>query len=117
MKNNKLFLSLVTSLLFVTVGCDKEFLETEPTAFITQEQLAAASVNNPDLIRGTVSGIYSLMFETGTGGTTGHNDFGQKGIDIWLDMLCGDMALSSNSYGWYQNTAVEYKRKTFTGII
>lgn len=103
MKNNKLFLSLVTSLLFVTVGCNDEFLETEPTAFITQEQLAAASVNNPDLIRGTVSGIYSLMFETGTGGTSGHNDFGQKGIDIWTDMLSGDIALSQNTYNWYRN--------------
>ena len=80
MKNNKLFLSLVASLLFVTVGCDKEFLETEPTAFITQEQLAAASVNNPDLIRGTVSGIYSLMFETGTLPTIGH----KISIENWV---------------------------------
>jgi hypothetical protein len=103
MKNNKLFLSLVTSLLFVTVGCNDEFLETEPTQFITQEQLGDAAVNNPDLIRGTVSGIYTLMFETGTGGTTGHNDFGQKGVDIWTDMLSGDMALSQNTYNWYRN--------------
>jgi hypothetical protein len=34
-----------------------------------------------------------------------HTDFGQKGVDIYLDMLSGDMALSANSYGWYQNTA------------
>lgn len=111
MKNNKLFLSLVTSLLFVTVGCNDEFLETEPTQFITQEQLEAASVNNPDLIRGSVAGIYSLMFETGTGGTTGHNDFGQKGIDIWTDMLSGDMALSQNTYNWYRNH-VDYQAST-----
>ena len=103
MKKNRIFKSLFASLLFVTVGCNDEFLETEPTAFITQEQLAAASVNNPDLLRGTISGIYSLMFETGTGGTTGHNDFGQKGVDIWTDMLSGDVALSQNTYNWYRN--------------
>jgi len=34
-----------------------------------------------------------------------HTDFGQKGVDIYLDMLSGDMALSANSYGWYQNVA------------
>jgi hypothetical protein len=108
---NRIFKSLFAALLLVTVGCNDEFLETEPTAFITQEQLAAASVNNPDLLRGTISGIYSLMFETGTGGTTGHNDFGQKGVDIWTDMLSGDMALSANTYNWYRNF-VDYQSST-----
>ena len=108
---NRIFKSLFAALLLVTVGCNDEFLETEPTAFITQEQLAAASVNNPDLLRGTISGIYSLMFETGTGGTTGHNDFGQKGVDIWTDMLSGDIALSQNTYNWYRNF-VDYQSST-----
>lgn len=108
---NRIFKSLFATLLLITVGCNDEFLETEPTAFITQEQLAAASVNNPDLLRGTISGIYSLMFETGTGGTTGHNDFGQKGVDIWTDMLSGDVALSQNTYNWYRNH-VDYQATT-----
>lgn len=108
---NRIFKSLFAALLLVTAGCNNEFLETEPTAFITQEQLAAASVNNPDLLRGTISGIYSLMFETGTGGTTGHNDFGQKGVDIWTDMLSGDVALSQNTYNWYRNH-VDYQATT-----
>jgi len=103
MKKRSLFLSFFTPMLFLTVGCNSDFLETEPTQFLTQEQLGEASANNPDILRGTVSGIYSLMFETGTGGTTGHNDFGQKGVDIWTDMLCGDIALSQNTYNWYRN--------------
>jgi hypothetical protein len=111
MKKNRIFKSLFAALLLVTVGCNDEFLETEPTAFITQEQLSAASANNPDLLRGTISGIYSLMFETGTGGTTGHNDFGQKGVDIWTDMLSGDIALSQNTYNWYRNF-VDYQSST-----
>lgn len=111
MKKNKLFISFTASLLFLTVGCNDEFLETEPTQFITQEQLADASVNNPDLLRGTISGIYSLMFEVGTGGTTGHNDFGQKGVDIWTDMLSGDIALTQNTYNWYRNH-VDYQATT-----
>ncbi len=49
--------------------------------------------------------LYAMIYEPG--GITGnkHNDFGQKGVDIWLDMLSGDMALSNNTYGWYKNTA------------
>ncbi|MBF04350.1 MAG: RagB/SusD family nutrient uptake outer membrane protein [Flavobacterium sp.] len=100
---NKIIYPVFIALLLLGTSCDKEYLETEPTQFITQEQLQEASTNNPDLLRGTVSGIYSLMFETGTGGTTGHNDFGQKGCDIWSDMLSGDMALSTNTYNWYRN--------------
>ncbi|CAM3846260.1 RagB/SusD family nutrient uptake outer membrane protein [Flavobacterium cucumis] len=103
MKKRTLILSFFTPLLFLTVGCNSDFLETSPTEFLTQEQLGEASQNNPDLLRGTVSGIYSLMFEVGTGGTTDHTDFGQKGVDIWTDMLSGDIALSQNTYNWYRN--------------
>lgn len=108
MKKRNLILSIFTPLLLVTVGCNSDFLETEPTEFITQEQLGDAATNNPDLIRGTVSGIYTLMFEVGSGGTTGHNDFGQKGVDIWTDMLSGDVALTQNTYNWYRNL-VDYQ--------
>ncbi|MCO6162460.1 RagB/SusD family nutrient uptake outer membrane protein [Flavobacterium sp. NRK F7] len=115
MKSNKLIYPVFIALLLLGTSCDKEYLETEPTEFITQEQLQENSVNNPALLRGTVTGIYSLMFETGTGGTTGHNDFGQKGCDIWSDMLTGDMALSTNTYNWYRNfcdyqVTVDFKR-------
>ncbi|NHN25372.1 RagB/SusD family nutrient uptake outer membrane protein [Flavobacterium jejuense] len=105
MKNKFIYPIFVTGLLFFTASCNEEYLQTEPTEFITQEQLADASANNPDLLKGTVSGIYSLMFQTETGGTTNHNDFGQKGYDIFSDMLSGDMALSSNTYNWYRNLA------------
>jgi len=49
--------------------------------------------------------IYALLYEPS--GVTGiqHHDFGQKGVDIFLDLLSSDMALSANSYGWYKNTA------------
>jgi hypothetical protein len=115
MKKRNLILSIFTPLLFLTAGCESDFLETEPTQFITQEQLGEAAEFNPDVLRGTISGIYTLMFETGTGGTTGHNDFGQKGVDIWTDMLSGDIALTQNTYNWYRNfvdyqTTIDFTR-------
>ncbi|TXI64190.1 MAG: RagB/SusD family nutrient uptake outer membrane protein [Flavobacterium sp.] len=45
--------------------------------------------------------LYAMLYKTGIR----HYDLGQKGVDIWLDILSGDMALSANTYGWYQSTA------------
>ncbi|MUU79359.1 RagB/SusD family nutrient uptake outer membrane protein [Winogradskyella endarachnes] len=45
--------------------------------------------------------IYYLLYESGTR----HYDFGQKGVDIFTDILCGDMALSQTAYGWYNRTS------------
>tara|TARA_R110000868_G_scaffold289544_5_gene549796 strand:+ start:12494 stop:13972 length:1479 start_codon:yes stop_codon:yes gene_type:complete len=92
----------IASLILIIASCSKDYLEVSPTQFLTQEQVAEASVNNPDVIAGSLAGIYSLTFNTGTGGTTGHDDFGQKGYDIYSDFLCSDMALSLSTYGWYR---------------
>ena len=87
------------------VGCSKEFLETEPTQFISSSQLAEYSVDNPALQAGNISGIYALMYDTGTGGTTGHDDYGQKGYDVFTDLLSSDMVLGGLTYGWYSGIA------------
>lgn len=92
-------------------NCNEDFLEATPTEFLTAEQVADAAVNNPDVIAGSMAGIYTLQFTTGTGGTTGHDDFGQKAYDIYTDMLCGDMALSTNGYNWYRGLT-EYQVST-----
>ncbi|WP_338409106.1 RagB/SusD family nutrient uptake outer membrane protein [uncultured Flavobacterium sp.] len=102
---NKLIYSIV-ALALLTVGCSENFLDpVRNTNVLTSEDIAAFSDVNPALVAGTLDGIGSFMIEPA--GVTGsrHYDLGQKGVDIWLDMLSGDMALSANSYGWYQNTA------------
>lgn len=96
-------ISFVTLLVFSLTGCKKDFLEVEPTQFLTAEQIAEAAKNNPEVLAGSVSGIYTLMFQTGTGGTEGHDDFGQKGYDIYSDFLSSDLVLSVSTYGWYRD--------------
>lgn len=110
----KLFIySLAAMLLLgVSYSCSDDFLEVQPTRFLTQEQIQEASANNPDVIAGSISGIYTLMFEAGTGGTTDHDDFGQKGYDVFSDMLSGDMALSVSTYGWYRSGITEFQATT-----
>ncbi len=95
-------------------SCSDDFLEVYPTEFLSQEQIAEAAANNPDVIAGSLSGIYTLLFEAGTGGTSGHDDFGQKGYDIYSDMLSGDMALSVSTYGWYRSITEFQTTQDFT---
>lgn len=86
-------------------SCKKEFLKTEPTAFTTPERLSADAKQDPKLLNGNIAGLYTTMFTPGVGGTSGHDDFGQKGVDIYMDMLQSDMVLSALNYGWYSNIA------------
>jgi hypothetical protein len=104
MKRKLIYFLVATSL--ITVGCSEDFLDpVRNTNVITSEDIAANAEINPALLEGSLNGIGSLLIEpTGITGTR-HYDLGQKGVDIWLDILSGDMALSANSYGWYQNTA------------
>ncbi|MGB7841495.1 MAG: RagB/SusD family nutrient uptake outer membrane protein [Salinimicrobium sp.] len=90
-------------------GCSKDFLETETTQFASADQISKASEKNPGLQNANIAGLYSTMYNTGTGGTDlDHDDFGQKGYDIYSDMLSGDMVLAGYTYGWYQRI-VEYQ--------
>lgn len=103
-KRNLIYCLVATSLL--SVGCSEDFLDpTRNTGLITTADVASNVDINPALVEGSVNGIASLLIEPAGITGTRHYDLGQKGVDIWLDILSGDMALSANSYGWYQNTA------------
>lgn len=86
-------------------GCKKDFLDARPSEFTTPEQLGDAAKQDPKLLLGSVAGLYTTMFTVGVGGTTGDDDFGQKGVDIYLDMLQSDMVLGGTNYGWYEDLA------------
>ncbi|APS38722.1 glycan metabolism protein RagB [Salegentibacter sp. T436] len=98
----KYYLGLAAAALTM-VGCSEEFLDTEPTEFVSSSQIAEYSEANPGLQAANVSGIYATMYETGTGGTTGHDDYGQKGYDLYSDMLSSDVVLAGLTYGWYSD--------------
>lgn len=91
---NRIKIGLATMSILGMLSCKKEFLESEPTSF-SANPAAEYKLN----------GLYPMLVKTGTGGTTGHDDFGQKGYDIISDMMCSDMTLSSSSYGWYGGIA------------
>lgn len=109
-------LYFIIMLAFFASGCKKSYLDSKPTEYISTIQLAEAAKTDPGLLDGNIAGLYSTMYNTGTGGTDlDHDDFGQKGYDIYTDMLQSDLVLGALNYGWYSNVArytatVDYTR-------
>ncbi|MCU7542612.1 RagB/SusD family nutrient uptake outer membrane protein [Riemerella anatipestifer] len=91
---NKILNLIVLSICLSLSSCRKDFLDTQPTETLP---------NPPAEAR--IGGIYPLMVTPGVGGTNRHDDFGQKGIDIYSDMLSSDMVLCGDNYGWYSDLA------------
>lgn len=86
-----IILGSLLGLLFTATSCREEFLNSEPTQTLA-EPPAQAKLN----------GLYLMMVNTQTGGTSNHDDFGQKGYDIYSDILSSDMALGGVNYRWYR---------------
>lgn len=103
MKINLLKTVFTLAVIATFLSCEKEFLETSPTEFINLEDTGASGELNPEILDATLNGIYSMMINTGTGGSDplDHADFGQKGFDIYTDFLSGDLALYQNNYNRY----------------
>lgn len=86
--------SILLAITAVFTGCQKDFLNTSPTETV--------STAPPEQ---RLNGLYLMMIQSGTGGTTAQSDFGQKMVDMYTDFLSGDMALTNAPYGWFQDIA------------
>jgi starch-binding outer membrane protein, SusD/RagB family len=100
--------------LLMLGGCGDDFLDKKPNEQLSQQQIEEASKTDLSLLNGYVAGIYANMYKTETGGTTDHDDFGQKGYDIYSDMLSSDMVLGAVIYGWYSQIARYQATKDYT---
>lgn len=111
---------LIFSLVFATMfSCSDDFLDPERnTNSLTDEDLAGTNISPEAQATGLLNGLYNYMIQRNGLGLTSarHNDFGHKGLDIWTDMLTGDMALSTNTYGWYRDTSNLSFTQNFTQL-
>lgn len=85
-------------------ACKKDFLEAEPTDQVSGTKLQKMSENpaiSADIVEGLVPGMYSWLYTPSAGGTAGSADFGQRSIDLFIDILCGDFIKTANDYGWH----------------
>lgn len=99
------YIAITTALALSLGSCSKDFLDEKPSQQLSPDQIKDAADKDPSLLEGNIAGVYSLMYKVGTGGTTSHDDFGQKGYDIYSDMIASDMVLGAEIYGWYRDVA------------
>lgn len=86
-------------------GCKDSFLDEDPNGYISSGQIKENAEWNPNIMLGQALGTYSTTFAWQSGGTTNHDDFGQKSIDIVTDLMSGDLAMSGETYGWFSDAA------------
>jgi starch-binding outer membrane protein, SusD/RagB family len=114
---NILKITFATVLILSINSCADDLLDnsgvsgdSQPTQFITSDQLSEGALTNLGIPAAFVGGIYAQMIQFGSGGSGGsHDDFGHKGYDIYSDFLSGDMALSVSTYGWYRADITEFQ--------
>lgn len=108
MKNSYKILVLGIMVAFMA-SCTEDFLVRNPYgSTITQgqyEQLA-------NKLEGSMRGIYSMMYSS-----SDHDEFGERSIDMYGDLLCGDMALQSYTYGWFYTDEQGLGRTSRTGYL
>lgn len=96
------------AIALIMSACSDNWLNKEPGgSTITENQYQ----NMEDALRGTLLGIYSSMHQYGGD----HDVFGVRAIDMYGDFTCGDMAMSTFSYGWFQTDELlqSYTRRAY----
>ena len=93
MKANKFQLIAVAALALTLSACGDQFLDRNPAGTSILEDQYAQLANN---LEGSMRGIYSLQYTY-----SAHDEFGRRSIDMYSDLLSGDMALTNYNYGWF----------------
>lgn len=115
MKYNKIIIIFVAALAFAS--CSEDYLVAEPTEVVSSDQIAGIVDTKPEALNSLLAGIYTTMYTAGSGGTDlDHDDFGQKGYDIYTDMISSDMVLAGLNYGWYTRIVNYQTTVNFTDI-
>jgi hypothetical protein len=91
----KIILFALTLMLFM-VSCSEDFLDTENKEYVSAEQLDELAASSPEALLAVSDGIlgggYSFMrsYNTWADGGGRHDDFGQKSIDLGMDLMSND---------------------------
>ena len=89
------YLLVLTAAALVATSCADSYLNQEPGgSSITEEQYYRMD----NAVEGLVKGVYPRFYSHFS---DDHASFGQRAIDMYGDLLCGDMAMKTQNYGWF----------------
>lgn len=92
----KIFRKFTPALLAVVLlaaGCNKDYLVTNPSDAVSGETVFETT----DGAYVSLNGTYRMMWAS----QTSHGDFGQKSVDISMDLMGNDMVVHKQGYGWF----------------
>ena len=102
-------LFVISAVVALLASCGDSFLTRDPYgSTITQGQYEKLQ----NQLEGSMRGIYSMMYNV-----TDHDEFGKRSIDMYTDLMCGDMALTNYTYGWFYTDEMLQGRTGRTGYI
>ncbi len=108
MKTKQIFILAFAAL--VLAACSEDYLQTYPQGgTLTTDQFNSLE----DALEGTAISVYPLLYEYGRD----HDVFGERAIDMYTDLLSGDMAMPKTSYGWFEVDARGLTRAYRTSYI
>ena len=84
----------ITTLFF---SCKKDYLEQGPSNAVSQTQLLATVEDSKGILNGAIQSLFAF----GVGGSTGHDNYGQKSFDCASDLMGTDIVVNSAGFGWY----------------
>ncbi|MGL5275685.1 RagB/SusD family nutrient uptake outer membrane protein [Myroides sp.] len=109
----KIYYSLFLFGTLIAVSCSKDFAEADQTSAISDSKiakLAAFPESAMNLIESLESGNYANTAKAQIGGSTAHEDFGIKSIDIALDAMGEDMVFAAMShFGFHYQHLFRYE--------
>lgn len=106
---NKIQFALLGAVVLVLSSCGESWLEREPYGgTILESQYQKLD----DKLEGSMRGVYSMMYTYSE-----HDAFGQRSIDMYGDLLSGDMALTSKTYGWFYTDEQQQTRAERSGYM
>ena len=93
----KIIIIINSLLVILSTSCSDEFLNNENKEYVSMEQILTLAESSPEALlivtNGVLGGQYSFMreYNTWTPGNGRHDDFGQKAVDLGLDLMSNDM--------------------------
>jgi hypothetical protein len=89
----KIFLTLISISLIYISGCEKDYLERVPTSSVAEQDLLSTVLGNQTLLHGIHRSTFTFYGQ--------HDRFGQKSIDLIVDLLGEDFYQTERGYGWF----------------
>ncbi len=86
---------VLAAVSILAASCADSYLNQEPGgSSITEEQFNRMDNKVEGLVKGILPNFYMHFSDD-------HMSFGRRAIDMYGDLLCGDMAMPKASYGWF----------------